>query len=629
MKDWIFDEVNNLISDGKKAKAAQILAKYIKRYPEDVRAWLMLADVLENQTKIDFAINKALALEPYNLEALKKLDNIKNQTSPQKAVNPDLSDAENSIVSDTGPFTPESYIFVPDFNQDTIEPNPSSKTKPNPFINDTSEFEKQIAEQKFKEDSEEKSRNKFLGLFFMFLLFISAIVVVYITKSIWSPYISQSLPEPAKMYFEAFEQNNNPLNLPMELNKISTEIALIENIPFTPMPTPTPLPTLSPNETIIYQVANEINQLRGISEVPDIDFQFISKEQANSKFITEPLNATIVENQKTILIALGLIEPYYDLEAYYQIESPIPQAFYNELENKLYVVDEKIDLTTRSDFSFAYLLWLQNMMTNIFTIKASATDADQVLAYDSFIIGDAVITQALWQEQFLTYSEKTSITPLDLTYSDWTIPPALFADETFSLLHGANFIKKIYEEAGMVGVQSIYSNFPKTTEQILHPEKYFSHELGISLPSVDIKSGLSDEWNFVGLGILGEWGTYQVLANGAKSYAQLEEIFAENAASGWGGDTYQVFSLSETENYILVAHWFMDSETDANELANGLENISRSRFNGPLIHFDDTACAQKGDMISCIFKNNRQVLWLIAPEKDLLTSILNRYPTIN
>ena len=77
---------------------------------------------------------------------------------------------------------------------------------------------------------------------------------------------------------------------------------------------------------------------------------------------------------------------------------------------------------------------------------------------------------------------------------------------------------------------------PATTEQILHPEKYLEDEGALPVPDIlDPGPG----WEKVDGGTVGEFFTREILRQDA------EEVGADEAAEGWGGDRYEFFRPQE------------------------------------------------------------------------------------
>jgi hypothetical protein len=109
--------------------------------------------------------------------------------------------------------------------------------------------------------------------------------------------------------------------------------------------------------------------------------------------------------------------------------------------------------------------------------------------------------------------------------------PALVRDRlTFPYWAGAYFVAEVHRTGGFALVNRVFGRLPDTTEQVLHPEKYFAAEgaLDIDVPSAP------PGYSIASTGSLGELQMRSLLSE----WVPAEE--AIGAASGWGGDRYTI-----------------------------------------------------------------------------------------
>jgi hypothetical protein len=112
-----------------------------------------------------------------------------------------------------------------------------------------------------------------------------------------------------------------------------------------------------------------------------------------------------------------------------------------------------------------------------------------------------------------------------------------------------------------------------SSEQILHPEKFWDpakRDLpkGVSVP--EVKGVLGHEWRREGSGVLGELGLAVLTGLDPPSAAAGLEAadasaWTNAAASGWGGDRWELWSDGERRVVTLVTVW--DTGPDAKEFA--------------------------------------------------------------
>lgn len=118
-------------------------------------------------------------------------------------------------------------------------------------------------------------------------------------------------------------------------------------------------------------------------------------------------------------------------------------------------------------------------------------------------------------------------------------------------------------------IDAAWSRPPRSSEQILHPEKYWDKKrrddpkrVLISNPS----KALGEGWTRAGSGILGELTLGSLV--GAKTPGGADLLtggssWTNAAASGWGGDRFEVWTRGESAVVLLATVW--DTAKDAAE----------------------------------------------------------------
>jgi hypothetical protein len=140
--------------------------------------------------------------------------------------------------------------------------------------------------------------------------------------------------------------------------------------------------------------------------------------------------------------------------------------------------------------------------------------------------------------------------------------PAWFSDSLmFSYFQGLAFCLSVKQTGGQKLLDYAFlKDPPRSTEQILHPEKWYAKRddpVAIAWPSLD---GVLPGWKKAAEGQMGEEGTLILLRERGK-----DEKGAEVAAAGWGGDRFAVYEKDGKSLLLWITEW--DSEKDAAELA--------------------------------------------------------------
>jgi hypothetical protein len=133
----------------------------------------------------------------------------------------------------------------------------------------------------------------------------------------------------------------------------------------------------------------------------------------------------------------------------------------------------------------------------------------------------------------------------------------------FPYLGGADF--NVWFRRKYFG-RSVLDSMPRSTEQILHPERYAAHDEPTEIAFQDDRPPGEVRWEDG----LGEFETRLLFQQ------QLgDEAEAITLASGWDGDRYQVLGAAQTEALVWYSVW--DDVAAANRFAGGLQRAWAKR----------------------------------------------------
>jgi hypothetical protein len=203
-------------------------------------------------------------------------------------------------------------------------------------------------------------------------------------------------------------------------------------------------------------------------------------------------------------------------------------------------------------------------------------DADAELAAHALIEGDATLAMAMYVAgnpfralAFLKSMGATGIATEELDKA----PRALRETLLFPYQEGMSWTRALYKQGGWAEVSKAFTTLPQSTEQVLHPDKYFAHEAPVKIALTDITKLLNESaapaaasesntpagWKHLASDVNGEWGFYLILDEYLKSPAD-----SRRAAAGWGGDRTALYEDGNGDVlYISLSSW--DSEADARE----------------------------------------------------------------
>jgi hypothetical protein len=257
-------------------------------------------------------------------------------------------------------------------------------------------------------------------------------------------------------------------------------------------------------------------------------------------------------------------------------------------------------------------------------------DSDAELAAHALIEGDATLAMALYVAsnplralQFLKSLGATGMASEELDKA----PRALKETLLFPYQEGMNWARTLHRRGGWKEVSDAFRTLPQSSEQILHPEKYFAHEAPVKVTLADLTSLLNgtsanraagsagiNRQRFAGLAevgspliasrelisafnlsqetprrgdvipaagwkrlmsdVQGEWGLYLLLDQFLQSPAE-----SRRASAGWAGDRMAVYEGPNGAALIVaVSAW--DTESDAQEFFDAYVKRTGLRYSG-------------------------------------------------
>src|SRR5215831_2940958 len=218
-------------------------------------------------------------------------------------------------------------------------------------------------------------------------------------------------------------------------------------------------------------------------------------------------------------------------------------------------------------------------------------DSDAELAAHALIEGDATLAMVMYVSsnpaRVLTFLKSLGAMGVDTKELDQA-PRAIRESLLFPYQEGLNWTRALYnyKQGGWSQVSDAFATLPQSTEQIMHPEKYFAHEAPMKVTLPDITNLLNTgsksasaakgevNWKRLLTDVNGEWGTYLLLDQFLKSPAE-----SHRAAAGWGGDRYAVYESSAGGVVFLsVSMW--DSDDEAREFYEAYLKRTEARYPG-------------------------------------------------
>lgn len=320
----------------------------------------------------------------------------------------------------------------------------------------------------------------------------------------------------------------------------------------------------APTETVLANIAS----LRGLPLQREVPLRYMTRDALGTLLqeeFAEEYAAGEIEQEKAVYVLLDLVEPSLDLEqVLLDMLTEQVMGLYDDEADEMVMIAGAGALSTLEELTLSheYVHALQDQHFDLTALMTAVEeDGDAAIALQALVEGDATLAMSVYALSHMTGEEIAAMQDEVLGYDQeklFSAPPVLQAALTFPYQQGATFVGTLYQRGGWRAVNEAYARPPRTTEQVIHPEKYLAGEgaLPVSLP--DLAAELGQGWQKLDENALGElgWLIYFV--------GNVENEDALAAAAGWGGDRYALYG-DGAGSYALAALTAWDTPADADE----------------------------------------------------------------
>lgn len=361
----------------------------------------------------------------------------------------------------------------------------------------------------------------------------------------------------------------------------------------------------------------DAEQVRGIPFIATPTVVILDEaefSQRVSNLVAEDLDQEELATDSAVFAMLGMLEPgtdlyqllidlyteqvagFYDGDTEEMVVPAAPDGF--TALQRITVLHELVHALTDQHFDF----------NDQFESLIDEGNGDDSSAFQALIEGDATRSQFVYMESMSpieAVQAATEALAYDSSVLD-SVPGWIQSDLTFPYDQGLVFVDAIVATGGLAAVDDAYQSPPQTTEQILDPARYARNEPPRDLAPLTVEI---DGWDLYDEATFGDWGLRLIL-DGSVSPGEVTQ-----AASGWGNDTYRVFTRGD--DVAMVMSYIGDSERDAEELANALiAHIRDDMDSGPAEESADGLLYRQGNVYSFIDRIGDGIYWIVSTDKS-------------
>ncbi|MBN1139045.1 MAG: hypothetical protein JXM73_20870 [Anaerolineae bacterium] len=373
-------------------------------------------------------------------------------------------------------------------------------------------------------------------------------------------------------------------------------------------------------------IGAEMETIRGLDATQPITNNLISRSEL-AGYMQEELDREYTpeeaENDTRAMAAFDFIPEDYDLRGeILKLYSAQVAGLYDDEKNTLYVVsDAGLDLLARVTFAheLTHALQDEHLGLDAFLDEERMSD-DEILARQALVEGDATLAMTEYLMNHLSDVTAEDIRALqseEMQESERQLAemPAIIRETfEFPYTYGEAFVSALREE-GWDAVDVAYADPPLTTEQILHPDKYFTRDEPLVVTLPPLTDTLGGGWRIVDDGALGEFQMQVYLAQ------QLDREIADNASAGWDGDRYAVYVNGDDEVLILSTAW--DSLADQNEFTACYTAYAETKYGQPGKRSGDAVFWETPDQTAYLGWSGVKALIILGPDRATVDKLLS------
>ena len=257
-------------------------------------------------------------------------------------------------------------------------------------------------------------------------------------------------------------------------------------------------------------------------------------------------------------------------------------------------------------------------------------DSDAELAAHALIEGDATLSMTLYMAKHPLVALafiKSLGSQENATEQFKKAPRALRESLLFPYEAGSTWATALYQRGGWDMVSKAFAKLPQSTEQIMHPDKYFAYEAPVKLTLPELKLQLGPTWKRIDSDVNGEWGCYLLLDEYLNDSAE-----SKKAAAGWAGDEFALYEGAKPTDLFVAQITAWDTPLDAREFFDAYLQRTWKRYPDAQAS-ESTSTTERGERHEWKTTTSRGVVELRGsrvlilegvPDKANTTALLNR-----
>lgn len=363
--------------------------------------------------------------------------------------------------------------------------------------------------------------------------------------------------------------------------------------PSTPSPSLTRTPlggTATPDLRVFDGIARVVEGIRGLQATGPYTRSLMTQAELRAyqeKKFEKDYTPEEARQDTLTLAAFDLLPWDFNLREFLlELYTEQIAGFYDPDTKQFFVISEQArpGVLERVTFAHEYTHLLQDQHFDLVAMgftdderkRPKDVDDDAMLARRALVEGDATLTQLFYLGRLSQAERQEWLEAVQRQPSEvFDRAPRVIQEELlFPYDAGFTFVQALYERGGWEAINAAFRDPPASTEQILHPEKFFRRERPIRVTLPPLTDTLGSGWQLVDENVLGEFFLRVYLEE------RLPASQAEEAAAGWGGDRYAVYVNEAAGQDLLTLAVAWDDEAEAQEFVDAYRAYATARYGG-------------------------------------------------
>ena len=322
--------------------------------------------------------------------------------------------------------------------------------------------------------------------------------------------------------------------------------------------------------------------MRGLKPKKDVPETFLPQDKLREN-LTEEVNTEYKPDEaKRDAVELWLLrlldDPSIDLR---KLQTDLlgeqVLGYYDQKKKDLFVRSDEPSLSplARETLVHEFTHSLQDQYYDLEKLRPEKIAGDLGAAILALVEGDATVSGLLYAQQYMSQSDFQALLDESKNSPSKVLDaaPQYIRDSLeFPYDQGPRFVLALVKPdagQGNVSFKSVddaLADPPKSTEQIIHPEKYMDKQnrdepVTVTLPP--LTDTLGTGWTQTDTDTLGEFDLQEML-----KINNVDESQATDAAAGWGGAQYALYQKGDSALVQTIIDW--DTSTDAAEFESAM-----------------------------------------------------------